>query len=707
MRKVKVGLEADVVGFVGQVKVAKNAVDDLGDEVQQLDKELDKIPADAAKAGAALKLLNGDVESVGKHVNDLGHGTAAFAALDAKIRTTKAEVRKLADEFVKTGDVDVFKKLGDAQGRLGSLMKIRKNITESIEDGVEDAAASPALGQVAQKIGIGLAAGMAVPLVAALGGAIAGATGFGVAGLGLAGAVLGDPERFGYAWNQQLRELKAEFINASEPFKNELYGVIAGIGPLVQSWHLDKVLGDAVKYVQPLAHGVEGFATGIVRGVGVLVEKGEPAVNALSQGMIRLGQASEHAMESIADGAEGGAKALHDVSNGVALLIEGFGGLIGLAEKFYGFASDHPIQAGLLTVGLSAPISLYSKTVGEADSLTSQLTTTQHGLQLQAEAAGHAFSAQGDDLSALSQQLNAATLSGDALAATMVNKIFTALMSLDQATLGIAESHTRLQQTFEDSRKILGKHADQLDINTERGQANRESVLAAVTANMQLYQAQVAAGMSSEDAAKSYDENTKALEEQLKKAHLTQEQIDGLIGKYREVPDEVNTTIAIEGLTAAITELTRTIQLIAGIKSKDVYVRVHNQVYNETTGRRQTGNSRLGEDTSKYGRIVRAAEGLIVPPSNPGTMLFGEPETGGEAYIPLKGISSTRAAMLGQIAMSGYGYNVVPQGGGGMPRELVLNATFIDPMTGDVMRRTAIRWSLDRGRDPSTFLTSA
>lgn len=661
-RKASVKLEADVAGFIGPVGTAKKAVDDLGDKVSKLDRELDKIPADAAKAAAAMKLLGGEAVSAGGKLDDIGKGTK-LTLLDAKLRETRGEVRKLADEFQKTGDVDIFKKLGDAQGRLSALTKVRKSVADSIEFGVEDgakaAAKAPGLGQAA----IGIGAALALPLVAGLGGAIIGATGLGVAGVGILGAVLGDPERFKVGWTKTLNDLEGQFINATRPLTDDTIHALSTVGPTVASWHLNDIFDDAAKYVEPLVHGIEGFATNTIRGVAALVDKGGPAVDALSQGLGRLGIAAGNALADIADGAEGGALALHDLLNATALIIEGFGKITGAAEGLYGFIREHPIGAAIASGGLTIPISLFTA----FDNTSSHLGTTQLGLRKEAEALGHTFNQQGEDLTVLQAKMNATTVSTDNLAASMTNKIFTALMGIDQATLGVAESQTHLTETFEENAKTLKKHADQLDINTKQGQSNREGVLASVTANMQLYQAQIAAGMSAEDAAAAYDANTASLEKQLRKAGLTKDQIDGLIGKYREVPDEVNTTIAIEGLTDAINNLNHTIQLIAGIKSKDVYVKVHNQVFNDTTGQRVTGNSRLGATSdNQFGGIrYHAAEGMIVPPSNPGTVLFGEPATGGELYLPLRGITPSRAMGLAQVAGNNYGFSVTPAGAAG------------------------------------------
>jgi len=655
-RKVSVSLSLDILGFVRPAETAKKAVDDLGDKVDKLDRDLDKIPPDAAKAAAAMKLLGTEADLAGKKVGEIGDKRTQLAALDSKIRESRGEVRKLADEFRNTGNVDVFKKLGDAQGRLSALTKIRKELADDIEEGLREGFTNPGswpgFAEAAQQAALAFAAPFGGALLAAAGGALAGGAGMGVAGLGLAGAVMGDPERFKGAWGAAVRDVKDEFFHDTEGFTEDVYAGIARIGPLVKSWNLKQVFADAEKYATPLFQGIEGLSTGLVKGVGALVAKGQPAVDALSDSMIMLGEASQSALTSIADGASGGASALHDLAAGVALVVEGFGKLVEGAEKAYGYIHDHPLEAAIGTGGMSIPLSLYQ----EATASSGRLGDTQEGLRQKAIAAGQAFNEQGDNLTALSQKMNAASLTTDKLAGAMENKLFTSLMNIDQATLGVAEAHTRLQETLDESHKMLGKHANMLDINTKRGQANEEAILAAVSANQQLFQAQVAAGMSAEDAAHQYDANTAALEKQMKDAGLTQQQIDGLIGKYKDIPDVVNTQIAIQGLTTAINDLDHTLRLMAGIKDKDVYVTVHT-VFDDKTGQRKSGSSRLGGQ-EQYGGIRRAAEGMIVPPSDPGTVLFGEPATGGEAYIPLRGISQMRAMSLAQTVGNSYGFSV-------------------------------------------------
>jgi hypothetical protein len=653
-RKASVALELKAGQFKSEADITKAKVEALDRSVDELDRDITKIPPDAAKAATALRLLGSDADGAGKKLANLGDKYTSLSILDARIKTTRAEVRKLADEFVRTGDVDTFRKLGDSQGLLTALTKTRKEVAKAIEGGVSDAVSSPQLRQV----GMALGAALAVPLMAALGGALAAGAGAGVAGLGIAAAVLGDPAKFGFAWNQVLRQLKSDFIDAGKPFAGETYGLLARIGPMVAGWHLGEIFRNAVKYVEPLSRGAEDFATNMVRGVGELVKKGEPAVTALSHAMSRLGEAGRHAMEDIAEGADGGAMALHDASNAVALIVEGFGKAVQGAENLYGWIREHPFSAAVATGGMSIPISIWTA----FDDQIGVLSTTEYGLQKAAEAAGHAFNQQGDDLTLLTQKMNMATLTTDTLAASMVSKLFTATMNLDQAILGVHQSLTRLDESFKENGKTI-------DIHTAKGQANREAFLAVVQANMAAYQSQIAVGMSAQDAAQKYEENTAKLEANMRQAGLTQAQIDGLIGKYRGIPREVNTQIAVEGLSRAISQLNETLRLINGLHDKTVTIR-----YKEYGSPR--GQSRLVSEL--HGGILRAAEGMIVAPSNPGTVLFGEPATGGEAYIPLRGISPSRAMSLAQTVGDSYGFNVSR----GSSRSVAISLTITGSGTG-------------------------
>jgi len=172
--------------------------------------------------------------------------------------------------------------------------------------------------------------------------------------------------------------------------------------------------------------------------------------------------------------------------------------------------------------------------------------------------AGAATAKAADDLDALSKKLGDTSKSADTLAGEMSDKLFNSMMDSDHALLGVAESLTKVSDSFKQNGK-------QLDIHTEKGQANREAILAQVDANIKAYDVAIASGAGADVAAKAYDANTQALERQMRQAGLTQAQIDGLVGKYATVPDKVNTNIATQGLTDAINNLNDLLRLLNGL----------------------------------------------------------------------------------------------------------------------------------------------
>jgi hypothetical protein len=238
-----------------------------------------------------------------------------------------------------------------------------------------------------------------------------------------------------------------------------------------------------------------------------------------------------------------------------------FGGIVKVAEPIAHF--DKTVFGWVPFIGdqlkhTSDSLDNVNNAMNSANNLQGVATTA-------ASAAATAISKQADaaksaatDFAALAGVLNKTTENADTLAGAMSDKILGSLLSGDHAALGFQESLTSLNDS-------LAQNGTQLDITTAKGQANREAVLSVVEANVRQYDANIAAGDSAQEAAGKYDKNTDALRRQLTQAGLTKDQIDGLIGKYAQVPDKVNTNIALEGLTNALNNVAILIGAINGI----------------------------------------------------------------------------------------------------------------------------------------------
>jgi hypothetical protein len=95
-----------------------------------------------------------------------------------------------------------------------------------------------------------------------------------------------------------------------------------------------------------------------------------------------------------------------------------------------------------------------------------------------------------------------------------------------------------------------------------------------------------------------------------------------------------------------------------------------------------------GRAAYAHGGIRHAAMGMVLPPTNPGVVLAAEPQTGGEALIPLRGISRAAAGALMNVAGAGYGLRAMP--GGTIKIELSVTSDADTAMAGAIneMMRT-------------------
>lgn len=618
------------------------------------------------------------------------------AKLDRQLAETAITTRALAREFAKTNDAGIKAQLDAQKKNASELKNLRKDVvgdTEKFAKDAENAAKSAAkefskLEKQVENTGSsisemfskgpaglfsppGIVIGGATAVVggAALGGLAAAGAGATVAGAGIAGAALGDPQEFAAHWTPVVADLKKQFLDATSVFVGPGLAAIDSVGTAIKSWDLKGLFAAAVPYVAPLTNGAEQAAGYILDGVKHLTQDAGPAVKVLSQDLSGIGQAIDTALSAIGSQAQGGADGLHALDTAIEDVIIGAGYFVAGTEAITGAVHDASTSAESFFdsipgwVRATLPfLELYKKVFDQATDTNDASDKLAHfghvlpGVTLTGNLAADAAKAQADNYRDLAKQLSATAQTADTLAGAMTDKLIGSLLAGDHATLSWDESLTSLSQSFKENGKNL-------DIHTAKGQQNREAVLSSVAANEQLYNTQIAAGATATDAAAAYDANTRALEANLKKAGLTSAQIDGLIGKYKNVPDNVNTNIQLFGLTTAINDLNTTLKLINNIHDKSATVSVTTVYHTKGSPNVGEGGTQILKGANAHGGIRHAATGLIIGPSDPGT-LIGEPQTGGEALIPLKGISRARAAMLAQTAVSGYGLDVVPHGSG-------------------------------------------
>lgn len=524
-----------------------------------------------SKDGKALAELAVEFEALAKEVDHTGASmkdSATFSQfLDGQLKKQQATVRQLGEEFKRTGDQDVFANLRNASKGLKSLERYSKDIAKATATGLEDGAKEGGksllqvfkdLPQQIKEVAIPTAIAAAIIGSPAIGAAIDGVLLAGVGLGGLAAGIVGqihDPgveKAFGGVADTAMSVL----TESTKAFA----GPLAGIGEKIQSDllkaepKLEAAFDRLAPHLTALFTGAEGLFKEAAPGFLEALQASGPILDELGQDLPGLGHAFSTFFHSISQGEPGARDALHALFIITEATVEGLGYLTEGLSKTY--------------TGLEAVGSLAKGDLGGFARKMADLTASGPKV---ADAVGHIAAIAGaakTDFAGLAQQIGATKVNADTLAGAMSGKIFDQLMSADHATLGWYESLNSLKDALSQNGKTL-------DITTQKGEANREAILNVIAANVQAYQTNIASGVAATVAAADYDKNTESLRKQLTQAGYTKTEIDGLINKYAGVPDAVNTTIAIEGLTQAISDLDDLIAKINNIPGAHIEIQGH------------------------------------------------------------------------------------------------------------------------------------
>lgn len=679
-RTVQVDLKAGVAGYIPPVEESKKATEGLKNEVQDLDRAVNKLPADAVKAAAALKLLGTEADGAGRKVAGVGDGSRSIVKLNDAIVRTRGEVRQLAEEFNRTGNTGILDQLFSAQKDLQALEGLSKRVSGALRQGSAEGGR-----EGAKTFASGMQGGMAMPglvpiLVAAvvaampaINAALLGGLALGGIGLGIIGQLKSPAVR--NAWADTGKMISADLTQATSMFEAPLVGaahiIRYDIGQAIGTLHFDRLAQE----VQPLATGLGDMVLHIVPGLNAALDAGAGILHDFARMLPSIGDAFGNMLRTMSQGSVGATEGLRGLVALVDFLLQLLGGLtLALSKAFEGFVNagyNITLLASALA-GFVSNIPIIGRLADAFHSLFDEMKNGSAGTEvlkhqgetladaLKRMEAQAASTTQGMDK--LMQMVTATAASFTTVEAAIVGKVINQMMNLDQASLGVNESLTQLDKTMD-------KHNNSVDRNTEAGQKNIEKIYAAVNANAALYQAMMASGISSTVAADQYNANTAALEKQLHEANLTQAQIDGLIGKYRDVPGKVQTEIAAHGLTDVLNNLGLLIAKVYGLNGQSYGFTIIEHFAADYTGYRAGERSNTGR---RWGGITEHAErGLlsakVYSPMSPARYAFAEPATGGEAFVPRHGDYGRSMGILDQAARW-YGGRVVAggmSGGGG------------------------------------------
>lgn len=673
-RKASVALELKAGQFKAESRIVEERVRAVDREVDKLDRDITKIPPDAAKAAAAMKLLGGDIRGVSTQVGNIGDKSVALNLLDTRIKNSRAEVKKLAAEFEKTGDVEIFRRLGKSQGELAALTQIRKGLAKAMGDGGKDGASTfasffqggiiDAFKSLPPQLKAAVAEALVVSIIAAAAPIGAAINGVMLAGIGLGGIGLGIAGQF------KNPAVQAAFGQLGKDLSGRLTAVTGGFaGPLVGAAKiLDRSLtgtlsklggtfDDLAEHVEPLAQGIADMVEELAPGLADAFEAAGPILDQLgTKNLPELGQAFDRFFALMADGSDGASKGLDLIFLAVETLIVGVGGLIdGFSHLYNWFLApgEKILDWWDRLDGKQTGVAHRLDTIGPAAEGAAEKVKTA------AETMSEKFKDLDSDIGAIGTAFSHV---GKSVESEFTNKILDQMFALDDATIGFQVALSKLDDAAQKNGTSLDILNEKTGKYNDKALDNEKVLIAAAKANAQLYEQNLLSGDSADVAAEKYHKGADQLRAQAIAAGYNAKEVDKLIGKYGNVPERVQTILATLGLTEALNHLGEILIDFRNLNNKDFKTKYHVDTFYTT----HYGSVGGKEGPGKYalGGIRHAAEGLLVPPSDPGTVLFGEPQTGGEAYIPLRGITQSRAMDLAQTVGNNYGFNVSPWGGG-------------------------------------------
>ncbi len=422
---------------------------------------------------------------------------------------------------------------------------------------------------------------------ALLGGAAGGA------GAGLAGAWMGDPEKYGAQWDEMINRLQQRWRSSSAQFAGPLRDSLKEVDRVLRNLPIERVLDISKSFVGPLVSGMGGGITEAANGFADFLAAAQPVVDTVGPKLVDLGRDVGDAFRLIGSGSEGGAAAMGDLIDGVGYAIVTIGGMIGALEKAY--ESERDFVTGLYEIGAAMPVT--------------------GGL---VEAAGESWRGLGAAAAGATEALGyfdqAASETATGVAGLSAN-----LEAMRDQALRMKDAELNLAQGWFDLNKELKDGARTLDLNTEAGIANQRAI-----------EDQVGAAQRAHEQGKLTDAQYAASIERIKAMAKAlgydATQVDNLVDSLAVVPPVTTAGVKTPGMADALRQgesLRGALERIEGDYFANVYVNYHQRgqslnaplrtggIAGAAAGGPQSGLRWVGEEGPE---IVRLPTGSTVYP---------------------------------------------------------------------------------------------
>lgn len=369
-------------------------------------------------------------------------------------------------------------------------------------------------------------------------GAVTLAVGGAITGIGVISAA--QSERVRREWRSVGQDLKTGLADAAAPMERSAIraatvtrSTFSRLKPFLANFFSDSA--PAVdRFVQSIGDGVASLGPALEplqRGYSAVLDaisaRSPQIFGSLERSLANLGNTAEEHADDIA-------AAFQFVASSVEVATEAVGAL---ADSWSDFTGDMSAAGDAGTD--------FGRSIGEAlHDAAEGLGINTEAMKRQREAwdAADAAAAQGDGVKSAGEA--AAELAGSARdAAAGLSDLTSEFERLTGAALDAAEAEIRIEEAIDAAGEAIRKNGRTLDVNTEKGRANKEAVLDIARAAQEHVAAMQAENRSTEDIAATYGRYRSQLVGTLRAAGATRGEAQRLAETWLKTPEQVTTRV--------------------------------------------------------------------------------------------------------------------------------------------------------------------
>jgi uncharacterized protein YoxC len=693
VRTVRVRLELEDNTFKQSLRDDAAAMRAFDAEVKTLGKDADRTGVQLKDTTTNVRKLGDDVKKSSRDVDTLRNSAKS---LGDEVEKTGSRVRK----SVTAVDSDV-EKLGKTGLKAGELFEgIFTDFSGTLAGAAKSLASAPEL--------VAIGGAIAVPIGAGLGAALSGAVLAGTAGAGLAAGILlaGRSSEVHDAWTIVANDALNGFSNAASSFQEPLVRAAKVFDDALAS-DMPRIRRDfeiLAPLVDDLAKGTAGLFHNVIGGPGLqdAFRGAIPVIKELSADLPKLGDDIDRFFSELGGTGRAGAQALGIAVDVTGASLRGLGTVLAETSTLFeltgtgalGLLHDLGVLGDTADILTASPLSALSQALGHnkgsSDDFSKSLEQLKNDM---ADAGSQKAFEEGMKTAA------AALREGQAAARDMEHQI----SDLANTLLGTKDADIAFKQGLLDLNQTLRDNKGATDEKTKAGLDDEAAILGQFHAAVQLRDATLQQTNSQEAANRVFDDAVGKIYATAQANGINKQTVDNLSGSIRDIPrpDPVDIELKRQGYSDDdLRELKRGLltmpsadphidlrrqgysdddirELGRAVNSLPSYHRINVEVAYSTTGSAGTASGRAGSirpiatggivayasggihDSKMSLRTDYTARGGLLKPSNPGTILAGEPQTGGEVFIPRKGISDALGLAYANVAAGWHGGRVV------------------------------------------------